>query len=83
LRQEGKVKATLNGHVLKYEPLPDGEEPTVQGLTTALKNGNGHRKPNGHRPSGSPKVKDELLGIIETMVDNPIVARLVRLYGSL
>jgi hypothetical protein len=56
-------------------------------LTTAvknayLKNGNGHRKPNGHKPNGSA-AKKELLEIIEAIAENPILVRLVKLYALL
>jgi hypothetical protein len=85
LREKGEVRAELEGDTLRYSPLQPGEEPQkIEGLTRKSKNGNGinGHKVTGHKPNGRA-AKEELLSIIEAMTENPIIARLVRLYGSL
>jgi hypothetical protein len=85
LREKGEVKAELEGDTLRYSQLQPGEEPQkIEGLTRKSKNGNGvnGHKVNGH--SGTPKVKTELLGIIEMMTgENEPLLRMIRLYGAL
>jgi hypothetical protein len=84
LRRADEIGAELgpDNETLVYAPLPDGVPPQVAGLTTRGR-GNGT---SGHRANGKPNgsaARDELLAIIEAMAENPILVRLVKLYGSL
>jgi hypothetical protein len=86
MRRLGELTAAMGdvGDTLVYRMRADGEPlQPMEGLTTRRKNGtgvNGHHKANGHTGSIAKK---ELLEIIEVMAENPILVRLVRLYGSL